>query len=111
MTTKNQKGEDTMTAKCGDKNCPKHGSLAVRGKTLEGRVVSDKPAKTVIVERTYLNFVPKYERYERRTSRIPAHNPPCVNAKQNDFVRIGECRRLSRTKAFVVIEKIEKKTE
>lgn len=91
---------------CQDKDCPFHGSLSVRGKILEGKIVSDKMSKTVIVERNYLHFLPKYERYERRRSRISVHNPPCVDAKKGDKVKIAECRPLSKTKHFVVIEKM-----
>ncbi|MCD6529905.1 30S ribosomal protein S17 [Candidatus Bathyarchaeota archaeon] len=94
-------------ASCDDVNCPFHGKLSVRGKVLEGVVVSDKMDKTVIVRRDYLHYVPKYMRYERRHSRIPAHNPPCINAKTGDKVRIMECRPISKTVAFVVVEKLE----
>ena len=92
--------------KCADAKCPHHGGLRVRGKIMEGVVVSDKPKNTVILEHEYLNFVPKYERYERRTTRIAAHKPACMDVKAGDTVRVGECRKLSKTKAFVVIEKI-----
>lgn len=91
---------------CGDPNCPFHGKLPIRGKILEGNVVSSKMSNTVIVERNYLHFVPKYDRYERRRSRTPAHNPACINAKKGDKVKIAECRPLSKTKHFVVIEKM-----
>ena len=91
---------------CDDPNCPFHGKLPVRGKILEGNVVSSKMSSTVIVERNYLHYVPKYERYERRRSRTPAHNPICINAKKGDKVKIAECRPLSKTKHFVVIEKM-----
>ncbi|MDH5702508.1 MAG: 30S ribosomal protein S17, partial [Candidatus Bathyarchaeota archaeon] len=66
---------------CDDHNCPFHGALSVRGHALEGVVVSAKMDKTVIVRRDYLNYVPKFKRYERRHSHIPAHNPPCINVK------------------------------
>jgi len=91
---------------CSDPDCPFHGKLSVRGKILEGVIVSDKMQKTVIVERNYLHYIPKYERYERRHSRIAAHNPPCIDAKKGDKVKIAECRPLSKTKHFVVIEKM-----
>ncbi|MEM5882914.1 MAG: 30S ribosomal protein S17 [Candidatus Aenigmatarchaeota archaeon] len=89
---------------CKDEKCPFHGKLKIRGKILEGKVVSAKSSKTVIVERNYLLYIPKYERYERRRSRIPAYNPECINAKEGDIVRIAECRPLSKTKSFVVVE-------
>jgi len=90
---------------CEDADCPFHGTLPVRGQILEGEVVSDKAPKTVVVQRIYLKKIPKYERYEKRRSKIHAHNPPCINAKLGDVVKIAECRPLSKTKSFVVIEK------
>ena len=90
---------------CEDVDCPFHGTLPVRGQILEGEVVSDKAPKTVVVQRIYLKRIPKYERYEKRRSKIHAHNPPCINAKVGDVVKIAECRPLSKTKSFVVIEK------
>jgi small subunit ribosomal protein S17 len=39
---------------CEDRNCPFHGTLSVRGRVLDGVVVSAKMDKTVIIERKYL---------------------------------------------------------
>lgn len=89
---------------CIDIHCPFHGTLRIRGKILEGVIVSAKAQKTAIVERTYFHYIPKYERYERRHSRIAAYNPECISAKEGDKVKIAECRPLSKTKAFVVVE-------
>jgi len=91
---------------CKDRNCPEHGTLSTRGTVLEGIVVSDKMQGTAIVEIERLVKVKKYDRYRRKTSRIPAHNPPCKNAKQSDKVRIMECRKLAKTVSFVIIEKL-----
>jgi small subunit ribosomal protein S17 len=89
---------------CTDKNCPIHGNLSTRGRVLEGVVISDKMDSTVVVRRDYVRYVPKYERYKKCSSRIPAHNPQCIAAKPGDRVRIAECRPLSKTKHFVVLE-------
>jgi len=91
---------------CNDQNCPFHGTLSIRGRLLDGVVMSAKMDKTVVVRRDYLNYVPKFKRYERRRSQISAHNPPCINAKENDQVRIAECRPISKTVSFVVVEKL-----
>ncbi len=91
---------------CSDGNCPFHGFLKVRGRIFAGKVVSRKE-KTVAVEWDYLNYVPKYERSERRRSRVYAHLPPCMDIAVGDKVRVAECRPLSKTKSFVVIEKAE----
>jgi small subunit ribosomal protein S17 len=92
---------------CNDPNCPFHGLLSVRGRVLEGTVTSAKMDKTVVVRRDFLHYVTKYKRYERRHSHIPAHNPPCIGASENDRVKIAECRPISKTVSFVVIEKTE----
>lgn len=104
-----KKEKEAGTAECGDRHCPVHGQNNPRGSVLVGEVVSDKGKKTAIVERHFLKYVPKFERFERRKSRIPVHNPPCIRAKAGDKVRIAECRKLSKTKAWVVIEKLEAK--
>lgn len=94
---------------CDDLNCPFHGELPVRGRVLEGTVVSAKMDRTVIVERDYLFYIPKFKRYERRRSRIPSHSPPCIDVKEGDRVVIAESRPISKTVAFVVVEKAEAK--
>jgi small subunit ribosomal protein S17 len=94
---------------CDDLNCPFHGELPVRGRVLEGTVVSAKMDKTVIVERDYLSYIPKFKRYERRRSRIPSHSPPCIDVKEGDRVVIAESRPISKTVGFVVVEKVEAK--
>ncbi|MDY6818915.1 MAG: 30S ribosomal protein S17 [Halobacteriales archaeon] len=90
---------------CSDANCPFHGSLSVRGQMVTGTVASTDMEKTVIVEREYDVFVPKYDRYMKRRSRIPAHAPPCLELQDGDTVRIVETRPLSKTKSHVVVEK------
>ncbi len=91
---------------CDDVNCAWHGKLPIRGKIIEGIVVSSKASKTAIVRLDYLHYITKYERYERKHSRIAAYNPECIDAKEGDKVKIAECRSLSKTKHFVVIEKM-----
>lgn len=95
---------------CDDDDCPFHGTLSPRGTILEGEVASDKMDKTVVVEREHDVKVPKYDRYMRRRSRTPAHSPQCLDAEEGDTVRVAECRPLSKTKQFVVIEVLEDET-
>lgn len=92
---------------CGDKKCAIHGNVTTRGRVFTGVVVSDKMHHTVTVEWPRLFYISKYERYEKRRSKLKAHNPPCINAKTGDKVRIAECRPLSKTVKFVIIEKIK----
>ena len=87
--------------------CPFYGQLSVRGQTREGTVVSTDMAKTVIVEREYDVFVPKYDRYMKRRSRIPAHVPGVLDSLEvGDEVKIAETRPLSKTKSHVVVENL-----
>lgn len=91
---------------CNDNNCPFHGNLSVRGQIITGLVSSLKMQNSIKVKKEYMRLIPKYERYEKRTSMYTAHCPPCINLKIGDKVNIAECRPLSKTKSFVVIEKI-----
>ena len=91
---------------CNDEKCPFHGKISIRGNIIQGKVVSTRARKTAIIERHYQHYLLKYERFERRHSRIAAYNPECVNAKEGDVVTIAECRPLSKIKAFVVVEKV-----
>ncbi len=88
--------------------CPFYGDLPVRGQVLEGVVASADMDKTVIVEREYDVFVPKYDRYMKRRSRIPAHVPGVLDhVSVGDQVKIAETRPLSKTKSHVVVEQFE----
>ncbi len=93
---------------CNDPNCPIHGSLKTRGRSFSGTVIESKAQKTATVEwqRTY--YLSKYERSEKRRSKLKAHNPECLNAKKGEIVKISECRPLSKTKHFVILEKVGK---
>ena len=85
--------------------------MSVRGAVLQGKVVSARMAKTVVVQRTIVRYVPKFERYKKIRSKVKAHNPPEINAKEGDIVKIGETRKLSKTKSFVVLEIIKRETQ
>ena len=92
--------------KCSDAGCPFHGNLSVRGRQFTGTVVSSKMRKTAVIEFARLQFLKKYERYEKRRTKLKVHNPECINAKEGDVVEIMECRPLSKTKNFVVVQKL-----
>jgi small subunit ribosomal protein S17 len=90
---------------CDDENCPFHGTLSVRGQSIVAEVASTDMEKTVVVEREYDVKVPKYDRYMKRRSRIPAHAPPCMDLAVGDTVTIAETRPLSKTKSHVVVSR------
>lgn len=84
------------------------GAIVPRGHTRRGIVVSDRSKKTVIMESDTLEYFPKYRRSARSKSRIPVHNPEGVGAKLGDEIEIAECRKISKTKSWVVIKIINK---
>lgn len=89
---------------CDDKKCPFHGTRTVHGMKFVGKVIRAKTPRNVLVEWERQMYLPKYERYERRYTRVIAHNPPCINAKEGDIVTLIETRPISKTKHFIVIE-------
>ncbi len=91
---------------CEDVNCPFHGQLKIKTNSFVGTVISSKMQKSITIELPRTNYIPKFERYEKRRTRIKAHNPPCLNVKDGDVVKIVECRPLSKSKNYVVVEKI-----
>jgi small subunit ribosomal protein S17 len=93
---------------CNNDKCPWHGHLKIRGRILKGKVVSSKGVDTAIVEWNFYKYAKKYERYERRKTKIAVHNPECIAAKVGDAVKIGECRPLSKSKRFVIFDKLIK---
>lgn len=91
---------------CEDTNCPQHHSLRTHGRTFRGTVINAKGQKTAKVEWQRKHYLPKFERYETRRTRISAHNPLCIDAKKGDIVELLECKPLSKTKHFVITQKI-----
>ncbi len=93
---------------CADVKCPFHGGLKIRGRTFKGyvkRLVGDRCR----VEWERIIYHPKFERYSKRQSKIHAHIPKCMLAKIKigNYVKIGECRPLSKIIHFVVLEVIK----
>ena len=102
------KNAPSMEKECADKKCPFHGPLTVRGKTYEGSIQSTSMIRTVVIRRDYLYRIKKYNRYERRHGKISAHVPECMpTIKVGQKVRAVECRPLSKSVSFVVVEILE----
>ncbi|MBD3204602.1 30S ribosomal protein S17 [Candidatus Woesearchaeota archaeon] len=104
-----KKTKKNKEKECKDDNCPIHGTLSLKKTQFKGIVTSSKSQKTATVERWRRIYIPKYERYLKQKSKIRAHNPSCIDAKEGDVVKIAACRPLSKTKKFCVVEKIVKK--
>lgn len=90
---------------CDDKNCPFHGQISVRGSTFVGEVQSTKMEKSATVKWETSEKIPKYERYERRNTKVTAHVPECLDIEEGDTVKVAETQPISKTKSAVIVEK------
>jgi small subunit ribosomal protein S17 len=81
----------------------------VRGtrKTREGRVVSDKMQKTVVVAIERRVPHPVYGKMVTYTTKVKAHDEANA-AKTGDLVRIAETRPLSKDKRWRLVEIVER---
>jgi small subunit ribosomal protein S17 len=75
-------------------------------RVLQGTVVSDKGDKsvTVLVERRVMH--PIYKKFIKTSKRYRAHDQD-NNCKVGDVVRIEECRPISKTKSWKVLNAAE----
>jgi small subunit ribosomal protein S17 len=74
---------------------------------LQGIVVSDKMAKTIVVEITMRKLHPLYKKYVTRSKRIKAHDEN-NEAHIGDTVRVVEVRPISKDKCWRLAEIVEK---
>eukprot|EP00041_Stephanoeca_diplocostata_P001528 m.20325 g.20325 ORF g.20325 m.20325 type:complete len:160 (+) comp12111_c0_seq1:32-511(+) len=91
-----------------DKKCPFTGNVGVRGRILTGVIATMKMKRTITIRRDYLHFIKKYNRFEKRHSKLSAHmSPAFLDVELGDMVTVGQCRPLSKTVCFNVV-KVEK---
>ncbi|MDA4111145.1 MAG: 30S ribosomal protein S17 [Thaumarchaeota archaeon] len=91
---------------CEDPNCPFHGALRIRGKLQTGKVVSVSAKNMAVVQQESTQFNKKYLRYLKKRHKLHAHISPCLDLKIGDTATIAECRPISKTVSFVVVERI-----
>lgn len=72
-----------------------------------GRVVSNKMEKTVTVLLERQVKHPLYGKYIRRSSKVHAHDEENT-CQEGDTVRITECRPVSKSKSWRVVEVVER---
>ena len=79
-------------------------------RTLTGKVVSDKMDKTitVLIERRVKH--PIYGKYVKRSTKLHAHDET-NQCRQGDVVTIRETRPLAKTKAWTLVEVVERAVE
>lgn len=78
----------------------------ISARTITGRVVSNKGDKsiTVMVQRQVKH--PIYKKFIKRSTKLHAHdeNNQC---NEGDVVTIQECRPISKSKSFMLVEVVE----
>jgi small subunit ribosomal protein S17 len=91
-------------SECADAHCPFHGKLSVRGKLFDGKISSTKAKQTITIHKESPVYFSKFRRYARAKSTIHAHLPACMEVKDGDHVVAAECRPISKSVSFVVVE-------
>ncbi len=76
-------------------------------RTKTGRVISDKADKTVTVLLERQVKHPLYGKYIKRSTKVHAHDEE-NSCGEGDTVRIKECRPLSKTKSWRVVEILDR---
>jgi small subunit ribosomal protein S17 len=87
-----------------ERNNPFNGSLSVRGKIFEGIVIKAKAKGTVVIQKESPIFLTKFKRYGRSKNRIHAHVPSNITVNEGDHVMAAECRPISKSVSFVIVE-------
>jgi small subunit ribosomal protein S17 len=72
-------------------------------RTVTGKVVSDKMDKTIVVQVERSVRHPKYEKIIRKRTKLHAHDEKS-EAKVGQMVKIQECRPVSKTKTWKLVE-------
>jgi small subunit ribosomal protein S17 len=111
---KTKKKESKEVSSCADKICPVHAKnkIKLRGRTFEGYIIK-KFEKRVVIQFERTLYVRKYERYEKRKTKLHARLPECIREEMDvgDYIQIRECRPISKIIHFVVVKKIRGKDE
>ena len=84
-----------------------NGKRPNRRRSKQGRVVSDKMDKTIVVLSETRVPHPVYGKIVRKSTRFKAHDER-NEAKEGDLVRIAESRPLSREKRWRLVEIVER---
>ena len=76
-------------------------------RTVTGKVVSNKMDKTVTVLVERLEKHPLYKKYVRKSTKMHAHDE-ANECNEGDTVQIEECRPMSKSKSWRVIEVVSR---
>jgi small subunit ribosomal protein S17 len=86
---------------------PHHEHGPGRPKQRQGVVISDKGDKTIVVRIDFARRHKRYQKILRSSSTLYAHDE-ANDANAGDTVRVQECRPMSRTKRWRLVEILER---
>ncbi|XOD70220.1 MAG: 30S ribosomal protein S17 [Sodalis sp. (in: enterobacteria)] len=81
--------------------------MGERIRTLQGRVISDKMEKSIVVAIERLVKHPIYGKFIKRTTKLHVHDEN-NDSNAGDMVEISECRPISKSKSWILIRVVEK---
>ena len=96
--------EPKKKAPVNEKNNPFNGSITIRGKLFEGTVIDAKANGTIVIQKERPIYFTKFKRFGRSKNKIHAHVPSNLNVQMGDYVVAAECRPISKSVSFVVVE-------
>lgn len=87
-------------------------NISARGRTFEGTITKKFP-KRVVIEFERMIHIRKYERFAKSKTKLHARIPEGMDKELalGDYIKIRECRPLSKLIHFIVIEKIRSKED
>jgi len=85
-------------------------SVGTRGRSFEGIVIKKFPHR-LVVELERILFIKKYQRFQKKKFKIHARLPEGMNIEVGDYIKVRECRPLSKIIHSIVIEKIRSADE
>ena len=104
LKTKKAEARKTAPAREPD-HAPEHGPG--RAKTRQGVVVSEKGDETITVQIDVVKRHKRYHKIMRSTVKLHAHDER-NDAHEGDTVRVQECRPMSRTKRWRLLDVVER---
>ncbi|MEK6915157.1 MAG: 30S ribosomal protein S17 [Nanoarchaeota archaeon] len=84
--------------------------VGTRGRTFDGTVIK-KFDRRAVVEFDRTVKVPKYERFMRKRTRIHSRIPDGIQVNVGDYVKVRECRPLSKMIHSVIVQIIKESKE
>ena len=78
--------------------------MSIRGKLFEGIVINTKAKNTIVIQKESPIYFKKFKRFGRSKNKIHAHVPSNINVEEGNYVIAAECRPISKSVSFVVVE-------